>query len=475
MDSRSTTIPKIIHQIWIGDQTLAPRKWMNTWKEKHPAFEYISWNEDLIQQMNIKFVCQEQIDKISEINGKADIMRWEILYRFGGVFIDADSICIEPLPLEMFTKHGFASFENESTRKGLIATGTMGFPPKHQLCKDIIDWISTSSEASISIVQNRAWYSVGPACLTKFLNSGKYKDISIFPSYYFLPIHFTGTTYLGHKKVFAHQGWGTAYENYKTFDYSIPKVLLTPPPELWISILISSYNTETTYIRDCLNSIRNQKGWFGFQLVWVNDGSSIEHTMGLENELLLFKSNTRFCNLTYLKNLGNQGIAYSLNYGLLHCHHETVFRMDSDDIMFDTRIEKQLDYLNKHTQVAVCGTGMEMFNTDGARKPIVHSPVMSFTEYKKSPKMWIANHPTIAMKKSIILSIGNYNPSIKGYEDLELYIRLLKQGYELHNLPDILLYYRVHEKQLSNTLDSKSLSSIVQDLILHDEPMNNLL
>lgn len=30
------------------------------------------------------------------INSKTDIMRWEILYEYGGIFIDADSICLNP-------------------------------------------------------------------------------------------------------------------------------------------------------------------------------------------------------------------------------------------------------------------------------------------------------------------------------------------------------------------------------------------
>jgi mannosyltransferase OCH1-like enzyme len=38
-------IPKIIHQLWIGNKP-PPIKFMNSWKEKHPNFEYIFWNEN---------------------------------------------------------------------------------------------------------------------------------------------------------------------------------------------------------------------------------------------------------------------------------------------------------------------------------------------------------------------------------------------------------------------------------------------
>ena len=44
-----TTIPKIIHQIWIGTKP-APTKLMETWKDKNPDFTYIRWNEKEIKK-----------------------------------------------------------------------------------------------------------------------------------------------------------------------------------------------------------------------------------------------------------------------------------------------------------------------------------------------------------------------------------------------------------------------------------------
>jgi GT2 family glycosyltransferase len=468
-------IPQIIHQIWIGDQAQAPLKWMKTWKAKHPEFEYIFWNEDEIAKRGMTFECQKQIDLIPEINGKADIMRWEILYKYGGVFIDADSICIEHLPLSFLRRSAFASFENEVVRKGLIATGTMGFIPEHPLCRDIINWIRNDQLSEHYIIYTRAWYSVGPARLTEFLNTGRYKDVSIFPSHYFLPIHFTGDVYLGHKKVYAHQAWGTANQLYvkdDAFGLNLPQYLTVPPPENWVSVLIPSYNTEREHIRDCLNSIKAQKGWFGMQVVWVNDGSDLEHTAILEEELLTFESNTRFCSITYLKNLENKGVAWTLNHGLQHCHHEIVVRMDSDDIMFEDRIQKQLDFMLGHEDAVICGTGMEAFNEFGNRSYIVHPDKIGRDELEKEPRLWIANHPTLMMKKSIVLEAGNYDCNAVGYEDLELELRLIRRGYILYNLSEILLYYRIHGKQVSQTNDIANSLIIEPDLTLRDVRKN---
>ena len=89
------SIPKIVHQLWIGPNP-RPSKFMQTWKDKHPDFEYIIWNEEELQKRQLPLQCGHRINEIEEINGKADIIRWEILFHYGGLFVDADSICIEP-------------------------------------------------------------------------------------------------------------------------------------------------------------------------------------------------------------------------------------------------------------------------------------------------------------------------------------------------------------------------------------------
>ena len=53
-------------------------------------------SEEEIVKRGFKSKLKHRVDSMSEWNGKADILRWEILYKYGGVFVDADSICIEP-------------------------------------------------------------------------------------------------------------------------------------------------------------------------------------------------------------------------------------------------------------------------------------------------------------------------------------------------------------------------------------------
>ena len=450
-------IPKILHQLWIGPLP-APLHMMETWKLKHPDFEYIFWNENEIAKRGMIFECQQQIDDMPEYNGKADIMRWEILNKYGGYFVDADSICIEPFDHYFINKLGFATFENEAVREKLVATGTMGFIPNHHLLVDIITWIQ-GEEAADMFKTVRAWATVGPGLLTRFLLTGNYPDFTVYPSHCFLPIHFTGQTYKGHKKVYGYQAWGTANESYeKMKDITLPKQLCEP--QFWVSVLVPSYNTKRAFLRECLDSIRSQNGHFGIELVWINDGSSAEYTFYLEEEINRFSSQSRFCKVNYHKMDENVGVAKALTKGVELCSHELIFRMDSDDIMMPDRIIKQIQFMKHHSDCVVSGTNMQLFSKNEKGERIgegeTHHPFkltwQDFYSMRTRPA-WIMNHPTLCFRKSAVLAIGNYRHHGKGHEfnmeDYELELRLMHKFGAISNIDEVLLLYRNHPEQLT--------------------------
>lgn len=440
------TIPKIIHQVWIGPKE-PPIKPMDTWKNKHPDFEYIRWNELEFEKRDMNFECQDKIDEMTEINGKADIIRWEILYKYGGVFIDADSICIEKIDDMLMNNKCFSGYEHEKLRPGLIATGTMGFPPKHPLVKGAIDFIKKNI-----IHTNKAWITVGPGLLTQLYESGKYMDLKIFPSYTFLPIHHTNKEYQGHGKIYAYQLWGST--NFGKFDMSglMPDQFLKPDNE--ISIVIPSYNTNIRYVKECLMSIKKQVGHIGIEIVWIDDGSDELNTKLLKKALEEFEKTTRFIKIVYSKNEENKGLGYSLNRGIELCNNEIIFRMDSDDIMIPTRIQKQLEFMNNNPECVLCGTQIKMFKqvdnkfVDCGETNHLNLDLETFM--KNSNNHWLMNHPTFCFRKKQIIEVGNYNDSIHSMcEDFELILRVLKNYGKIYNMEDILLYYRLHKDQLT--------------------------
>ena len=199
-------IPKKIHQLWIGSKK-PPLDWMHTWKIKNPDYEYILWNEEKIEKEN--FHNQSLIDKMPELNGKTDIMRYEILYKYGGFFIDADSECLRPLNDELRNYEFLSCYENEKIRGGVVSCAILGCASNNQLMENCI---SNLEELNLPI--SPAWWYVGPIFLTYVIHKYKYKNINILPSYTFIPFHYSGMKYSGEFLPFADQKWATTLNLY---------------------------------------------------------------------------------------------------------------------------------------------------------------------------------------------------------------------------------------------------------------------
>ncbi len=87
-------IPKKIHQIWIGPKPVPNkfRSMMQSWQGFHPSWEYKLWtNEDL---KRFPLINREAFDAADNWGMKSDILRYEILYYNGGVYVDLDFECV---------------------------------------------------------------------------------------------------------------------------------------------------------------------------------------------------------------------------------------------------------------------------------------------------------------------------------------------------------------------------------------------
>lgn len=219
-------------------------------------------------------------------------------------------------------------------------------------------------------------------------------------------------------------------------------------PKKKVSILIPSYNTKVEYVRDCLFSIKNQIGNFGIEIVWIDDCSN--NSDDQLNELTKMKSipNTK---ITYKKLEENKGISNALNVGIDLCSNEIIMRMDADDIMKNTRIQTQLNFMSSHKDCVCCGTDILPFYADGSFGVIdPREPVIKEDTFVKNPIYWISNHPTLCYKKSAVEKVGKYILKREyAFEDFDLLLRLLKRYKVLYNINEVLLMYRIHSNQIT--------------------------
>lgn len=139
----------------------------------------------------------------------------------------------------------------------------------------------------------------------------------------------------------------------------------------------------------------------------------------------------------------NMGLGYALNIGMKACSNELVARMDADDISASNRFEKQVAYMKTHPEVAVCGGQISEF-IDSPENIVTYRMVPLDSEdclnyFKDRDPL---NHMTVMLRKLAVMKVGNYQPWHLD-EDTYLWGRLLKNGYKIANLPDILVNARV--------------------------------
>lgn len=120
----------------------------------------------------------------------------------------------------------------------------------------------------------------------------------------------------------------------------------------------------------------------------------------------------------------------------------TVARMDSDDVAYPDRCEKQIDVFNTHPEVSICSGIVEEFTTDpevvDARRalPETNAKIMEFAK-KRNP----FNHPCVMYKKSAVEAAGSYKDFYL-LEDYYLWLRMLMAGYQGYKIQEPLLHMR---------------------------------
>ncbi|MFZ3349329.1 MAG: glycosyltransferase [Xanthobacteraceae bacterium] len=202
---KKARIPKVLHIVWIGDESKRPVKWLETWQQRNPTYRLRVWDNKDLTSRSWRTRRHMQSLLSSQIHGVADMMRWEILHELGGFTLDADTICLRPLPDWLFELESFACWEHELVRPGLISNAFVASIPHNDFFARIVRDIAKDS----SVPSTAAWRSVGPMRLTDSYHRYGYSNLTILPSHFFMPRHFSGVKYTGSKIVYGEQQWSS--------------------------------------------------------------------------------------------------------------------------------------------------------------------------------------------------------------------------------------------------------------------------
>lgn len=180
------------------------------------------------------------------------------------------------------------------------------------------------------------------------------------------------------------------------------------------------------------------------EVVLVEDGHL---TINLKKCIKTFqnKLNELGVPLKILKIENNSGLGNALNLGVKNCSFEYIARMDTDDLAYPSRFEKQTEYLETHNNISILGTNSIEFCEQNSSFQINQLPL---SVEKVKQRISIRNpfsHPTVFLKRKDVLDAGNYQ-KCPYFEDYYLWIRMLENNKIGCNLKEPLLMSRANTK-----------------------------
>lgn len=204
------------------------------------------------------------------------------------------------------------------------------------------------------------------------------------------------------------------------------------------SVLMSVYHKERPeFLRQAMESIANQTVPTN-DFVLICDGMLNE---GLDS--VIAQMQDAFGDVLHVVRLEkNMGLGNALNIGIRHCKNDLVARMDSDDISYSNRCEKQIRVFAEHPEVSICSGVVEEFTAipdvvDARRVPPErNAEILEFAK-KRNP----FNHPCVMYKKSAVEAAGSYQDFYL-LEDYYLWLRMLMAGCQGYNIQEPLLRMR---------------------------------
>lgn len=220
-----------------------------------------------------------------------------------------------------------------------------------------------------------------------------------------------------------------------------------------ISVIMSVYNGET-YLEEAIESIINQtfKNW---ELIVINDCSTDCTAKILEDFSLQDERIKVYTNEVNLKLPASLNKAISLSSG------KYIARMDADDICLPERFEKQYNFMEKNDDVALSScrfmtvkNGVYMSGGAGGRCDnqalramlLVANPIL---------------HPGVIAKSEVMKKL-NYDTTLTCTEDLELWTRMVMERQKIAILPECLLIYRLHDKQITSTTLERQHTEVIK-------------
>jgi glycosyltransferase involved in cell wall biosynthesis len=199
-----------------------------------------------------------------------------------------------------------------------------------------------------------------------------------------------------------------------------------------VSIVTSTYNGEQ-YLKESVGSMLGQT-FEDFEFIIVDDGSTdntLEKLQQMDDpRIRIFQQS-------------NQGQTNALIAGVEQAQGELIARIDQDDYSLSHRLIRQVEFMDAHPGVNLCGSRFQELYDDDLDPQRVQF-AQTDTEIRKVISCFNPlAHSAVVFRRDAYMKVGGYDKSFSIGMDYDLFIRLMEIG-QVHNLEEVLTVIRMH-------------------------------
>jgi len=211
----------------------------------------------------------------------------------------------------------------------------------------------------------------------------------------------------------------------------------------FVSVVIPTYN-RATILKETIKSVLSQT-YRNFEVIIADDGS----TDNTKEIVQSFKDNR----ISYIWQENSGTPAAARNTAIKNAKGEFIAFLDSDDLWFPKKLEKQIEEFNKNSGILGVATNGIVIPMKPTIKilSLKNNKTVHYRELLANTSNPIINS-SVLIRKCVVDAIGllDEEPLLKAIEDYDYWLRILKyKDKSILILKDVLIKYRAHESNLT--------------------------
>ena len=169
-------IPKTIHRIWLGPAEMPAEyeEFGESWRRHHPGWEFRLWTDDELPELS----CPGGFERCRNFGEASDVLRYEVLNQFGGVYVDTDVECLRSLEPLIADATAFAAY----ARPKVIGSAVVGSVPGHPAIARTLEVVCDGAGSGKQV------HATGPVALTGVLEDAD--DVELYGRETFYPFDY---------------------------------------------------------------------------------------------------------------------------------------------------------------------------------------------------------------------------------------------------------------------------------------------